>query len=176
MPRIIFTSRYLSQAPITQLANLVEYMGTRPGVELCPAGWPELPATEKQQALITRLRGELPDVTTLPEYAKYQLITRRMTPRIVDGFQIVQVKYDAGRRLPENFPVVEKLLAGAFVGQAGMDVDVCLLLQQLVFPGHFQCHGGLEHDQDHQAQHIQCREDLNSADFILHILVSLSAV
>lgn len=72
MPRIIFTSRYLSQAPITQLANLVEYMGTRPGVELCPAGWPELPATEKQQALITRLRGELPDVTTLPEYAKYQ--------------------------------------------------------------------------------------------------------
>ena len=87
-----------------------------------------------------------------------------MTPRIVDGFQIVQVKYDAGRRLPENFPVVEKLLAGAFVGQAGMDVNVCLLLQQLVFPGHFQCHGGLEHDQDHQAQHIQCREDLNSAD------------
>ena len=72
MPRIIFTSRYLSQAPITQLANLVEYMGTRPGVELCPAGWPELPATEKQQALITRLRGELPDVTTLPEYAKDQ--------------------------------------------------------------------------------------------------------
>lgn len=72
MPRIIFTSRYLSQAPITQLANLVEYMGTRPGVELCPAGWPELPATEKQQALITRLRGELPDVTTLPEYAEYQ--------------------------------------------------------------------------------------------------------
>ena len=72
MPRIIFTSRYLSQAPITQLANLVEYMGTRPRVELCPAGWPELPATEKQQALITRLRGELPDVTTLPEYAEYQ--------------------------------------------------------------------------------------------------------
>ena len=72
MPRIIFKSRYLSQAPITQLANLVEYMGTRPRVELCPAGWPELPATEKQQALITRLRGELPDVTTLPEYAEYQ--------------------------------------------------------------------------------------------------------
>lgn len=38
------------------------------------------------------------------------------------------------------------------------------LSQQLVFAGHFQCHGGLEHDQDHQAQHIQCREDLNSAD------------
>lgn len=72
MPRIIFTSRYLSQAPIAQLANLVEYMGTRPGVELCPAGWPELPATEKQQRLITRLRGELPDATTSPEYAEYQ--------------------------------------------------------------------------------------------------------
>lgn len=72
MPRIIFTSRYLSQAPIAQLANLVEYMGTRPGVELCPAGWPDLPATEKQQRLITRLRGELPDVATLPEYAEYQ--------------------------------------------------------------------------------------------------------
>lgn len=82
MPRIIFTSRYLSQAPITQLANLVEYMGTRPGVELCPAGWPELPATEKQQALITRLRGELPDVTTLPEYAKYQHQPNREGARI----------------------------------------------------------------------------------------------
>lgn len=72
MPRIIFTSRYLSQAPIAQLANLVEYMGTRPGVELCPAGWPDLPATEKQQRLITRLRGELPDVAALPEHAEYQ--------------------------------------------------------------------------------------------------------
>ena len=77
-----------------------------------------------------------------------------MTPRIVDGFQIVQVKYDAGRRLPENFPVVEKLLAGAFVGQAGMDVDVCLLLQQLVFPCLFQCHGGLATGLDHKEKHI----------------------
>ena len=34
MPKIILTSRYLKNAPSAKLANLVQYMGTRKGVEL----------------------------------------------------------------------------------------------------------------------------------------------
>ena len=62
-----------------------------------------------------------------------------MTPRIVDGFQIVQSNMTQAVGSRRISLLLRSSLAGAFVEQAGMDVDVCLLLQQLVFPGHFQC-------------------------------------
>lgn len=40
-----------------------------------------------------------------------------MAHRVVDDFKIIKVKHDADRRLPEDLLAVEKLLAGAFVGQ-----------------------------------------------------------
>ena len=72
MPRLIFTSRYLSQAPVAQLSNLVAYMGTRPGVEFFHTDSMELPATEKQQALIRQLQSEFPDMAELAEYGDYR--------------------------------------------------------------------------------------------------------
>ena len=77
MPRFIFTSRYLSDAPVAQLENLVGYMGTRPGVEFNRPENTELPATRKQQDLIARLQRQLPASADLPEYADYMASPNR---------------------------------------------------------------------------------------------------
>ena len=48
MPKIIFTSRYLRDAPPEQLGNYVKYIGTREGVEKIDESKGHLPATAAQ--------------------------------------------------------------------------------------------------------------------------------
>lgn len=45
MPKIIFTSHYMRDAPPAQLANYVKYIGTRQGVKKIDESKLELPAT-----------------------------------------------------------------------------------------------------------------------------------
>jgi hypothetical protein len=61
MPRIIFTSRYLSAAPKAQIANLVDYMAKRDGVDKSLSEKSSRPATEKQRQFINRLLEIVPD-------------------------------------------------------------------------------------------------------------------
>ena len=51
MPKIIFTSRYLRDAPPEQLENYVRYIGTREGVEKMDESKRHLPATIHQKEL-----------------------------------------------------------------------------------------------------------------------------
>ena len=55
MPKIIFTSQYMRDAPPAQLENYVKYIGTRDGVEKIDERKLLLPATVKQQQLINQL-------------------------------------------------------------------------------------------------------------------------
>ena len=55
MPKIIFTSRYLRDAPPEQLGNYVKYIGTREGVEKIDESKGHLPATAAQKKLIATL-------------------------------------------------------------------------------------------------------------------------
>ena len=71
MPNIIFTSRYLKNAPSTKLANLVQYVGSRKGVELNRDNNPQAPVTERQRELISNLKQELPEITKLFEYTDF---------------------------------------------------------------------------------------------------------
>lgn len=49
MAKIIFTSRYMRDAPPRQLENYVRYIGTREGAEKVDESKLELPATKQQK-------------------------------------------------------------------------------------------------------------------------------
>lgn len=72
MPRIIFKCRYLKNVPAVHLANLVEYVATREGVEKIPDSTRLLTSTKKQQQLITEILRKLPDMADLFEYEDYR--------------------------------------------------------------------------------------------------------
>lgn len=71
MPKIIFTSQYMRDAPPTQLENYVKYIGTREGVEKIDESKLLLSATVKQHQLIQQLIRDLPSAKDMLEYADY---------------------------------------------------------------------------------------------------------
>lgn len=73
MPKIIFTSRYLRDAPPAQLENYVRYIGTREGVEKIDESKRQLPATQNQQQLIRQLIRDIPVAKEMLEYADFLL-------------------------------------------------------------------------------------------------------
>ena len=73
MPKIIFTSRYMRDAPPEQLQNYVKYIGTREGVEKIDESKAQLPATVNQQKLIGQLLRDIPTAKDMLEYSDYLL-------------------------------------------------------------------------------------------------------
>ncbi len=73
MPKIIFTSRYMRDAPPAQLENYVKYIGTREGVEKIDESKAQLPATVNQQKLIGQLLRDIPSTKDMLEYTDYCL-------------------------------------------------------------------------------------------------------
>lgn len=73
MPKIIFTSRYLRDAPPAQLENYVRYIGTREGVEKVDESKLLLPATMNQKNLIRQLIRDIPAAKEMLEYADFIL-------------------------------------------------------------------------------------------------------
>lgn len=111
MPKIIFKCRYLKSG--AHAGNLVEYMGTREGVEKLPSQIRIKSATDKQMNMITDLLRQFPDTADLFEYKDYlekstvenasEFITAAYEQNMDQlGHQDVYVKYIATR------PHVEK--------------------------------------------------------------------
>lgn len=73
MPKIIFTSRYLRDAPPEQLGNYVKYIGTRDGVVKIDESKGHLPSTAAQKKLIAQLLCDLPKARAMLEYEDYRL-------------------------------------------------------------------------------------------------------
>ena len=71
MPKIIFTSQYMRDAPTAQLENYVKYIGTRDGVEKIDESKLLLPATVKQQQLIGQIVRDIPSAKEMLEYVDY---------------------------------------------------------------------------------------------------------
>ena len=71
MAKIIFTSRYLRDAPPAQLENYVRYVGTREGVEKIDESKLLLPATVNQRSLIRQLVRDIPASKDMLEYADF---------------------------------------------------------------------------------------------------------
>lgn len=73
MPKIIFTSRYLQDAPLAQLENYVRYVSTREGVEKVEGRRQNLPATMQQKDLIRQIVRDIPSAKEMLEYADFLL-------------------------------------------------------------------------------------------------------
>ena len=73
MPKIIFTSRYLRDAPPAQLENYVRYVSTREGVEKVEGSRQNLPATAQQKDLARQIVRDIPSAKEMLEYADFLL-------------------------------------------------------------------------------------------------------
>lgn len=73
MPKLIFTSQYLRDAPSAQIKNYVRYIGTREGVEKIDESKLGLPATQNQKQLIRELIRDIPQTKDLLEYTDFLL-------------------------------------------------------------------------------------------------------
>lgn len=73
MPKIIFTSRYLRDAPPAQLENYVRYVSTREGVEKVEGSRQNLPSTAQQKDLIRQIVRDFPSAKEMLEYADFLL-------------------------------------------------------------------------------------------------------
>ncbi|MCB6607146.1 MobP3 family relaxase [[Clostridium] symbiosum] len=71
MPKIIFTSRYMRDAPQEQLGNYVKYIGTREGVEKIDESKRHLPSTAAQKKLMLQILRDMPETKEMLEYGDY---------------------------------------------------------------------------------------------------------
>ncbi|MEQ2594351.1 MobP3 family relaxase [[Clostridium] symbiosum] len=72
MPKIIFTSRYMKDAPDAQLVNYVKYIATREGVEKIDKSKRELPATAAQKKLVSQLLRDFSEAKNMLEHEDYK--------------------------------------------------------------------------------------------------------
>lgn len=73
MPKIIFTSRYLRDAPPAQLENYIRYVSTREGVEMVEGSRQNLPATAQQKKLVRQIVRDIPSAKEMLEYTDFLL-------------------------------------------------------------------------------------------------------
>jgi len=124
VPKIIFTSRYLRDAPPAQLENYVRYIGTREGVEKIDESKRQLPATVNQRNLIRQLLRDIPASKDMLEYADFLL-----HPTIENTSEFISCALEQNLDLVakrENYvdyianrPRVER------VGEHGLFTDAC---------------------------------------------------
>lgn len=72
MAKIIFTSRFVRDAPPAQLENYVQYIGTREGVEKIDESKRYFPVTAAQKKLIRQILKDMPDTKDMLEYEDYE--------------------------------------------------------------------------------------------------------
>ena len=72
MAKLIFTSRYLRDAPPAQMENYIRYIGTREGVEKMDTSKHYLPATINQKQMIKQLLRDIPEAKEMLEHEDYQ--------------------------------------------------------------------------------------------------------
>lgn len=129
MPKIIFTSRFIRNPSKANAGKLLNYMGTREGVEKLEIGVDHSPSTAKQQTLIEDIVTHLPETKDYPEYEDYNrepsksnatefidAVIERNTDRI-NGIKNL-VKYYGER------PSVEKLGAHGLFSQTDDKIDI----------------------------------------------------
>ena len=71
MPKLILRCNYLKNSPPAHLANYINYIGTREGVEKVASTTSSLPATDRQKSLITDILSKIPDANRMHEYHDY---------------------------------------------------------------------------------------------------------
>ena len=65
MPKLILRCNYLKNSPPAHLANYINYIGTREGVEKVGSTTSSLPATDRQKSLIADILAKIPDANRM---------------------------------------------------------------------------------------------------------------
>ena len=72
MAKLIFTSRYIRDAPPEHLQNYVRYISAREGVEKVDESKKNFPVTPAQKNLIRQLLKDMPESKDMLEYEDYR--------------------------------------------------------------------------------------------------------
>ena len=72
MSKLILRCNYLKNSPPAHLANYINYIGTRDGVEKVSNTTALLPATTKQKELIADILTKVPDAKRMHEHHDYE--------------------------------------------------------------------------------------------------------
>ena len=115
MPKLILRCNYLKNAPPSHLANYMNYISTREGVEKIDNTCGLLPATVKQKELIADILSKIEDADRMHEYYDYlqrptrENATEFITQALENNLDIIAKKKNYIDYLA-NRPRVEKAL------------------------------------------------------------------
>ena len=114
MPKLILRCNYLKNAPPSHLANYMNYISTREGVEKIDNTFGLLPATAKQKELIEDILSKIEDADRMHEYYDYlqrqtrENATEFITQALENNLDIIAKKKNYIDYLA-NRPRVEKI-------------------------------------------------------------------
>ena len=141
MPKLILRCNYLKNAPPSHLANYMNYIGTREGVEKVDSTMSLLPATVKQKELIADILSKIPDADRMNEYYDYlQRPTREnasefITQALENNLDIIAKKKNYIDYLA-NRPRVEKIGTHGLFSNEGEAVVLSKVAEEVAnYPG-----------------------------------------
>ena len=136
MPKIILRCNYLKNAPPSHLANYMNYISTRKGVEKVDSITALLPATEKQKELIADILSKIEDAGRMHEYYDYlQKPTREnasefITQALENNLDIIAKKKNFIDYLA-NRPRVEKIGTHGLFSNEGESVVLSRVAEEV---------------------------------------------
>lgn len=83
MAKFILKWRYIKSGTKGHGTNLVKYIATRDGVELCDESWKKQSATDQQNRIIKKLQKECPEIKESFEYQDYQTNPTKYTATLL---------------------------------------------------------------------------------------------
>ena len=136
MPKLILRCNYLKNAPPEHLANYMNYISTREGVEKVDSTTALLPATEKQKELIADILSKIEDAGRMHEYYDYlQKPTREnasefITQALENNLDIIAKKKNYIDYLA-NRPRVEKIGTHGLFSNEGESVVLSRVAEEV---------------------------------------------
>lgn len=138
MPKLILRCNYLKNAQPSHLANYMNYISNREGVERVDSTTALLPTTVKQKELITDIMSKIEDAGRMHEYYDYlQKPTREnasefITQALENNLDIIAKKKNYIDYLA-NRPRVEKIGTHGLFSNEGESVVLCPVWQKMTY-------------------------------------------
>ena len=139
MPKLILRCNYLKNAPPSHLANYMNYISTREGVEKIDNTCGLLPATDKQKELIADILSKIEDADRMHEYYDYlqrptrENATEFITQVLENNLDIIAKKKNYIDYL-ENRPRVEKIGTHGLFSNEGESIVLSHVTTEPLYP------------------------------------------
>lgn len=136
MPKLILRCNYLKNAPPSHLANYMNYISTREGVEKIDNTYGLLPATVKQKELIADILSKIVDADRMHEYYDYlqrptrENATEFITQALENNLDIIAKKKNYIEYLA-NRPRVERIGTHGLFSNEGESVVLSRVAEEV---------------------------------------------